>query len=139
MQAFVLTQAVEMPVYAWRAPREGQDGSSTRWWERLAIAFGASALTHPVVWFTFQELFYGADPLVSAHLVDAWTRAVALDVVGVPVDNGGFIAYAIAAETYAVVTEALYLTVFRFARPWSTALGANMLSVGFGFIYQSLF
>lgn len=40
-RAFVFTQLVEVPIYRFgaRAP--------------LSVAFGASALTHPIVWFVF--------------------------------------------------------------------------------------
>jgi hypothetical protein len=66
--AFAFTQAVEVPLYlrakaSWR------------------VAFSASALTHPVVWFVFPLLPLGYWPMVGlaelfAVLVEAaWLRA----------------------------------------------------------------
>lgn len=42
--AFLLTQAVEVPVYLAFA-------SSLPWPRRFLYAFGASAITHPILWF----------------------------------------------------------------------------------------
>jgi hypothetical protein len=44
LSAFCFTQAVELPVYAWRL----RGGSIRR---RLLLGFVATSLTHPVVWF----------------------------------------------------------------------------------------
>ncbi len=48
LPAFVLTQAIEVPIYRW--------GARATW----ATAMVASALTHPLVWFAFPALFEGA-------------------------------------------------------------------------------
>ena len=47
--AFVLTQATELPVYWWGT----RDAALSPAW-RLAIGLGASAVTHPVVWFVLR-------------------------------------------------------------------------------------
>lgn len=88
LRAFVFTQAIEMPVYraTLRAP-----------WVR---AFGASAVTHPVVWFFF---FHPDFPL---HDYD--TRVVL-------------------AESFAVLAETAWFTGLR--GPWR-AFGASLLANG---------
>ena len=45
-QAFLLTQLVEIPIYLYA-------GRSLPRMNRIALAFGASAVTHPFVWFAF--------------------------------------------------------------------------------------
>jgi hypothetical protein len=107
---FAFTQVVEVPIYAWCAQGRGLV-------ERLAIAFGASALTHPIVWFTIKDLFYGPD-------------AFELGLEGEP----KWIAYAVVAESFAVGIEALYLRACEVQKPFVTALGANLLSVGLGLL-----
>lgn len=96
--AFALTQLVEMPLYVY-AMRRTHTLSN-----RLLVGFGASALTHPVVWFVFPRLGW-----FDSHVeMVAW------------------------AELFAVVTEALYLSWCRASRPWLWALVANMGSFGVG-------
>ena len=100
--AFLLTQAIELPIYV-RGTRHAD--LSVPW--RLAIGFGASAVTHPVVWFVLRE-----------HLSP---------FVGFPVIFG-------LAETFAVVTEALYLRAFGVPRPWGLSLLANATSASIGLL-----
>ena len=50
--AFVLTQLVEAPLYAWSLRR----WSRSPRWERVAVAFLPSALTHPLLWLGFPAL-----------------------------------------------------------------------------------
>lgn len=97
--AFVLTQSCEMGIYA-NAP--GPDRSLR---ERIAIAFGASAITHPIVWFVITPLYL---PLG----LDWWTM-VAI------------------AEAFAVGTEAVWLMAFGH-RP-IVALGASFAANGLSF------
>ena len=98
LRAFALTQLIEVPVYVLACSRAAL-------WRRALIGFGASAITHPFVWFVF--------PLLYAFAY--WPVVVA-------------------AETFAVAVEALYLRRFgvRNALLWS--LLANSLSAGTGFI-----
>jgi len=49
MSAFVLTQAVEMPIYVLACRQRA-------WPRRLLVAFATSALTHPIVWFVIPDL-----------------------------------------------------------------------------------
>jgi hypothetical protein len=90
--AFAVTQAVEVPIYA-RALRG-------RW----AVAFGASLLTHPVVWFGFP----------------VWFRSL------------GYARHVALAEAFAVAVEALWLSRFGVRRSVWWALAANAASVAVG-------
>lgn len=94
ISAFAVTQAVEVPVYG-RALR----ARPRRWlW-----AFGASALTHPVVFFAFPWLWPGG----------GWSMVAA-------------------AEAFAVAVEAAYLSALGVERSVAWALLANGLSVAVG-------
>jgi hypothetical protein len=112
---FAFTQIVEVPIYAWCAQKRP-------WVDRLAIAFGASALTHPIVWFTIRDLFYGP-------------HAIAFGLTGEP----KWIAYAVVAESFAVGIEAIYLRACDVPKPFVTALGANLMSVGLGLLSRQMF
>jgi hypothetical protein len=100
LRAFLFTQLVEVPIYMRGA------GCS------LPVAFGASLLTHPVVWFVFFS----------------------------PRWNAGYTTRTVAAELFACLAEAAYLR-FLAKRPrallWS--LGANAASLGLGLLSRSLF
>lgn len=107
--AFLFTQAIELPVWLWalrRGPRRPGPGASARPGRlgAVAIALGASALTHPIVWFVFPPLQprLGYWPMVAL------------------------------AEVFAVVVEALYMRAegVRYALGWS--LAANAASFGLG-------
>lgn len=97
LRAFLLTQVVEMGVYV-HLPREARP-----WPERAAIAFGASAVTHPVVWFVLPELARGL----------GWWSTVAL------------------AELFAFGVEALWLAAFGVRWPW--ALAGSLFANGWSF------
>jgi hypothetical protein len=109
--AFVFTQAVEVPVYV-VAIRHAQ---ATGWSERprpfhwqVLLAFGASAITHPIVWYLIPGV---ADP------------------------RSAYTDYVVTAEAFAVLVEAFYFYSFhvvwlRRALVWS--LIANALSAGLG-------
>jgi hypothetical protein len=99
LSAFVFTQCVEIPIYT-RLARA-----------TLPAAFGASALTHPIVWFIIPELMQGR----------------------------GYLAMVLVAETFAVVAEALYLGLaFGVNRPLCWALLANVTSAGLGLLSRAL-
>ncbi|MCA9604626.1 MAG: hypothetical protein KC619_03465 [Myxococcales bacterium] len=109
LTAFVLTQVVEMGVYA-QVP-----GPARSLKNRLAIAFGASAITHPIVWFVIAPLYL---PL----RVDWWT------IVAI-------------AEAYAFVVEAIWLWLFdyRLRTAILASATANGLSFTIGlFCYEVL-
>jgi len=99
--AFVLTQLLELPVYL------GFMGTELSPPLRVAVAFGASALTHPLLWFV-------ADPLLVPLL--------------------GYWGFFVVGESLVVVVEGAYLRAFGVAKPWRLALAANGFSalVGLG-------
>ena len=96
LTAFAVTQIVEVPIYA-AALRERP------WRERIGLAFAASAITHPFVWYVFP-------PLIE----DYWTMVVL-------------------AELFAVAVEGLWFWCFGLRRAILWALVANGASVGVGF------
>ena len=112
--AFVFTQVVEIPVYV-LAIRHAQ---ATGWSERprglewqVLLAFGASAITHPIVWYLIPRV---------AHPGRTYAE---------------YAVYVATAETFAVVVEAFYfyschVAWLRRAFVWS--LIANALSAGLG-------
>ncbi len=111
VRAFLLTQCVEMGVYAHATARPLR--------ERLAIAFGASAITHPLVWFVTPALVQLARPTGEWPL-DWW--------IGVAV-----------AEVFAFSTEAIWLFLFgkRLGAALGWALAANVASFTIGlFLYR---
>jgi hypothetical protein len=89
--AFAITQAVECPIYI-RA-----------FGVRPLVAFGASAITHPVVCFVAPRVW---------EAIYAW--AVAAHPAMALGNDAYFVGYGVLAETFAIVVEALYLA--RWAR-----------------------
>lgn len=100
VQAFLITQALEVPVYLL-----GTRGSRLSWPLRVGVALGASALTHPAVWFVLP-------PLLEPRL--GWW---------------GFFAV---AESFAVLAEWGYLRAFDVERPLGLSAAANGVSLTFG-------
>lgn len=80
-------------------------------WRRLLIAFGASLLTHPMVWFVIP-------PVIGFE--HYWTLLVP------------------AAELFAVLVEALYLYLIGVPRALLWSLAANMMSFGLGLLSRDL-
>lgn len=107
LTAFFFTQLVEMGIYVRAFPIE----RPLR--ERLAIAFSASAITHPLVWFVIPD--------VTGSLGISWWPTVGI------------------AETFAVVAEAALLACFGVRAPLLWALAANGTSFLIGlFCYTYL-
>lgn len=114
--AFVFTQAVEVPLYV-LAMRHALRGGHSRQpralgWQ-IALAFGASAITHPMVWFVIPDI-----------------------------PSSSYAEYVIRAETWAVMVEAFYFYSFHVVflrRAFVWALVANGLSAGLGFVSRYLF
>jgi hypothetical protein len=105
--AFAFTQAVELPIWVAALRRGGRrEGARSRPTLLVAVlvALGASALTHPVVWFVFPAL---------RPAVGYWPM-IAL------------------AEAFAVGVEALYMHAegVRGALWWSLAANAASLILG---------
>ncbi|MEZ4471837.1 MAG: hypothetical protein R3F60_13810 [bacterium] len=101
LAAFLLTQAVEVPIYM-RALRGGRG-------RRAALAFGASALTHPLIFLALPRV---------------WT--------------GSYLGYVSIAEAVAVGGEAIYLAALGVPRSVAWALGANAASVAVGLLTRAL-
>ncbi|MBL8913712.1 MAG: hypothetical protein JNM17_23625 [Archangium sp.] len=95
--AFALTQALEMPIY-WRISRS---------WR---VAFFASAITHPIVWFVF--------PSLAAWI--PWSAVVLL------------------AEGFAVVVEAWWLKSNGVERALFWSLVTNAFSATCGLLLREL-
>lgn len=101
LTAFLITEAVEAPVYL----ALGRKVEPLRRW---LVALGASALTHPVLWFAF------------------------------PWDRGSWWWSFIVGETLVVLVEGGLARLAGFPRPWLVALVANLASIAAGWIVQSL-
>jgi hypothetical protein len=86
---------------------------------RAAIAFGASLLTHPIVWFVM--------PALSARLYAACALMLP-GARGLGV-TGQTLLYGALAEGFAVAAEALYLRAFGVQRALAWSAGANAASV----------
>lgn len=99
--AFLLTEAVEVPIYL-RAllARDDPERPFERWPTAALVAFGASALTHPLVWFVMPRLISHSYVLMVAT-----------------------------AEAFAVLAEAAWLRAFGLRRALWWALFANAASV----------
>jgi hypothetical protein len=102
LRAFIFTQVVEIPIYLEVLPGKR--------WKAGLIAFGASAITHPFVWFVFPRLIPGY-----------WASVTV-------------------SEIFAVVVEAAYLTVWlKPGRATAASLVANGASFGLGLLSRHLF
>ncbi|HEY8378418.1 MAG TPA: hypothetical protein VIK91_18100 [Nannocystis sp.] len=124
--SFVFTQLVEVPVYL-RALSGPDRTPPPSWPHRVGLAFLASALTHPYVWFVFFPLFYLPGPIDD--LAAAWPA----------LDAHRYTAYLLFAESFAVVVEALLLRACGLRRAFLWALLANATSVALGFVSRWLF
>ncbi len=122
LSAFLFTQTVEIPVYVLvirHALREGHVARPRRLPLQLALAFGASAITHPVVWFVIPRLAPSfADP------------------------SAAYLEYVFRAEAFAFIVEAFYFHMIQGVSIWR-ALGwsflANGLSAGAGFLSRWIY
>lgn len=106
--ALAFTQVVEAPIYA------AAIGPDRRTRERWALALAASFITHPLVWFVIPDVVSTLAPNAS-H----WS-AIAV------------------AETFAVVAEALWLTMFgvRLALPLALLANGTSFTLGlFAYVY----
>jgi hypothetical protein len=114
--AFLFTQAVEVPIYVLGLRA------------RPIEAFGATALTHPIVWFVippvFEQLYLALlAPHPSLRLAEEpryWTMVVV-------------------AEVFAIVTEALYMRALGREKTLRWSLAANLTSVTLGLLSRSMF
>jgi ABC-type Co2+ transport system permease subunit len=106
--AFAFTQAVEMPIWAYALAEHRKLGRGEgRWpfWLCALVGFGASAITHPVVWFVIPRYA-----------------------------PGGYVAMVLQAEAFAVLVEAGYTGVLGLRRSLAWSLLANAASAGLGLL-----
>lgn len=116
--AFVLTQAIEVPIYLrFCLPQPPLRSARIR----FAIAFGASALTHPLLWGLLPPLWdaVGWDVVQAAggHLDDPVAQNVVVTTI---------------AEIVIWIAEASWFRAFGCLRPWLWAFVANSASAGTG-------
>lgn len=113
--AFWFTQAVEVPIYvaALRALRRREGaapGPLDRLPVQIALAFGASLMTHPIVWFVIPKI-----------------------------PHRNYTEFVIRAEAFAWVAEGIYLWALggvRYGRALLLSLLANAASAGLGEILR---
>ena len=80
IQAFAFTQAIEIPVYTLFLRMR----TKLSWWECVLFAFGASALTHPLVWFAIPWKHYPFEFMyITAELFAFGTEAIYLKLLGI--------------------------------------------------------
>ena len=120
LSAFALTQVIEVPIYTRALARREKSASLVR---RCALAFGASALTHPIVWFALPVLWGTVRGELPPDLHPALRSLL----------------YYTLLESVAVGGEMLYLRVLGVMRPWRWSLLANAASFGTGLVCQWLF
>jgi hypothetical protein len=118
LDAFAFTQIVEVPVYVLAIRHAQRAGWSERPRElesQVLLAFGASAITHPMVWYLIPRV------------VDPYRH------------YGEYVAF---AESFAVLVEAFYLRslhVVWLRRALVISLVANALSAGLGELCRRAF
>lgn len=124
--AFAFTQLVEVPVYVRALERQRVARSLPA---TAAIAFGASLLTHPVVWF----------------VIPSWWTRLYLSVIDrapqmtLSSPMARYVAMAVVAETFAVLVEAAYFRAWELRRALAWSLAANALSLTLGLVSRALF
>ena len=110
LSAFLLTQIVEVPIYVHALTREQPERVFERWQAALLVAFAASTITHPIVWFVMPRL------IPSSYLL----------MVAV-------------AEGFAVLAEAVWLRGFGLRRALWCALFSNAARVLVGLVLRRTF
>jgi hypothetical protein len=105
-RAYALTQLVEAPLYLYAAHRLP---AAKRWF----YAFGASTLTHPVLWFLFPW----------PHEPDSMAHYATVLIIG---------------ELYVFLTEALWGAVLHVPRPWLWSFIANVASIAAGAVLNMM-
>lgn len=108
--AFLFTELVECPIY-FVAQRAAKRSAGLK----LLVAFGASLITHPIVWFVIPVLWRDTGRI------------------------GGYWGMAVMAEAFAIAIEGAYLARLGLSRPWVWALGANLTSVTLGLLSRHWF
>lgn len=124
LSAFAFTQALEVPIYVVGLGRD-RAGGPPGWPARVGLAFLASAVTHPCVWYVIPRIFYS--PWFDG-LADAWPA----------LDERRYEVFFFVAEAFAVVVEARLLRACGLSRALLWALLANGTSAGLGFMARVL-
>lgn len=101
LRAFALTQCIEVPIYLWFA-------RGKPWSSRLLFAAGASAITHPLLWWALP-----------------WTVT-------------SYATLAVAGESGVWLIEGLWAMLWRIPRPFLASLIANAASMGIGWLVSAL-
>ncbi len=123
--AFVFTQCVEVPIYLYaQRSQRAQRSIATR----ATIAFAASAITHPPLWF------FASRAWVALYLA-VITRAPSL-VIASPFAR--YVLFVVLAEGAVVLVEGAFLRALSVPRPWRWALVANVSSVALGLASRAL-
>lgn len=134
LSGFLFTQVVEVPINTFALRR---DGPPRVWWRRAALAFGASAITHPFVWFLFPALPQGWACAAVGVCADALGDPFGWHLI--PRVWQRYYVMVLEAETFAVVVEGFYLRALGLRRAFLWSLAANLASVTLGFVARYLF
>lgn len=126
LMAFVFTQMVEAPIYL-RAQRLHGPSRSTL--ARVAIALGASAITHPPLWAFSSRAWVWLYLSVIERFPQARVES--------PIAR--YVIYVLLAEGVVWLVEGLYLHALRVRYAWRWALVANAASVLLGFGSRAIF
>lgn len=113
--AFAFTQAIEVPIYM-RALRVGP-----------LKAFGASAITHPVVWFVIPGVWSALHGWAALHIAGFSLGWI-----------GQRLGYGVLAESFAVAVEAAYFSSLGLKRAFLGSLAANAASALLGLLWSAL-
>jgi hypothetical protein len=124
--AFAFTQLVEVPVYTRALRRDGVTRSLPL---ALWVSFGASLVTHPVVWFVIPSWW----TTLYLAVIDRAPQATLASPLA------RYVAMALVAETFAVLVEALYFYAWGLRRALVWAFAANALSLSLGLASRALF
>ena len=108
LAAFVFTQVVEIPIYLAALSRARGASKQPR---DFFVAFGASAITHPLLWLLFPR----------THTQHGYVVATAI------------------AEIVVVIVEAGWLRLFGLRRALAWSFAANAASLSLGILSRALF
>jgi len=72
LEAFILTQLVEVPLYCWLL-------SSGALWRRALVGFIATTITHPIIWFVLHAMATSWNLSHEIYLLMAESYAVGVE------------------------------------------------------------
>jgi len=108
LAAFVFTQVVEMPIWTYALRTRTKPDERMELWACIAVAFGASAFTHPIVWFVFPQIAPGS----------YWAQVAQ-------------------CEAFAVLAEAAYMSFLGLPSALAWSILANGASAGLGLLSRA--